>query len=91
MHEATLGIPLPASGLHIFREHALSSQNVATMTFPSSEQAEAMRIALDMACKELGLREADEASRARVSSAITTLARAGQLKTYAVHRFRSLG
>ena len=55
-----------------------------------------MRIALDMACKELGLRESDEASRARVSSAITTLARAGQndaeqLKTYAVHRFRSLG
>ena len=66
------------------------------MTFPSSEQAEAMRIALDMACKEPGLSESDEASRARVSSAITTLARAGQkdaeqLKTYAVHRFRSLG
>ena len=44
------------------------------MTFPNSEQAEAMRIALDMACKEFGLREADEASRTRVSSAITALA-----------------
>ena len=55
-----------------------------------------MRVAFDLACNELGLRETDHTSRTRVSSAITTLARAGQedagqLKTYAVRRFRTLG
>ena len=66
------------------------------MNFPNNEQTETMRVALDLACNELGLPETDHASRTRVSSAITTLARAGQedagqLKTYAVHRFRTLG
>jgi hypothetical protein len=28
--------------------------------FPSSEQTETMRVALDLACGELGLREADD-------------------------------
>jgi|APFre7841882630_1041343.scaffolds.fasta_scaffold826396_1 hypothetical protein len=63
------------------------------MSFPSSEQTETMRIALDLACDELGLREADEVRRARVTSAIATLAEAGQedagqLKDYAVYCYR---
>ena len=53
-----------------------------------------MRLALDLACNELGLREADAFNRARVTSAIRALAEAGQedawqLKTYAVHCVRS--
>ena len=53
-----------------------------------------MRVALDMACDELRLREADAFNRARVASAIRTLAQAGQedaehLKTYAVRCVRS--
>ena len=64
------------------------------MTLPSSEQSETMRVALDMACDELRLREADAFNRARVASAIRTLAQAGQedaehLKTYAVRCVRS--
>ena len=64
------------------------------MSFPSDEQTKTMRVALDLACNELGLREADAFNRARVASAIRTLAEAGQedaeqLKTYAVHRVRS--
>jgi len=66
------------------------------MSFPSSEQTETMRVALDLACDELGLREADAFNRARVTSAIRALAEAGQedagqLKTYAVHSVRTLG
>ena len=53
-----------------------------------------MRVALDIACDELGLREADAFNRARVASAIRTLAEVGQgdaeqLKTYAVRCVRS--
>ena len=53
-----------------------------------------MRVALELACKELHLRETDDFSRERVALAIRTLAEAGQkdagqLKTYAVHCVRS--
>ena len=41
---------------------------VSIITFPTSEQTETMRVALDMACKELGLRQTDGASRAKVES-----------------------
>ena len=43
------------------------------MTFPSSEQSETMRVALAMACKELGLRATDDVSRASVASAIRSV------------------
>jgi hypothetical protein len=64
------------------------------MTFSISDQTETMRVALDLACDELGLREADAFNHARVASAIRTLAQAGQedaeqLKTYAVHCVRT--
>ena len=48
------------------------------MTFPNSEQAEAIRIALDMACKEFGLREADEAVAHASPRRSPRLPRAGQ-------------
>ena len=81
-------IPRAASRSPISRRHALSaSQNAARHDVSRSEPGQAIVSSFDIACMELGLREADEASRARVSSAITTLARAGQLKTYAVTVF----
>ena len=39
-----------------------------------------MRVALDLACDELGLREADAFNRARVTSAIRALAEAVDAK-----------
>ncbi len=65
------------------------------MPFPTSEQAVTMRFALELACEELGLSTEDVSNRDRVASAITTLSEAGQedagqLKSYAVYRYRTL-
>ncbi len=54
-----------------------------------------MRFALELACEELGLSTEDVSNRGRVASAITTLSEAGQddagqLKSYAVYRYRTL-
>ena len=40
---------------------------VSIMTFPSGEQTETMRVALDLACNEFHLRETDDDSRERVA------------------------
>jgi hypothetical protein len=66
------------------------------MASPTNEPTETIRVALELACKELSLSETDDVSSERVASAIRTLAEcgqedAGQLKTYAVYRFRTLG
>jgi hypothetical protein len=63
--------------------------------FPSNEQVETMLVALDLACIELGISVDDIDNRERVTAAIITLSQAGQddagqIKSYAVYRYRTL-
>ncbi len=68
---------------------------VLIVPFPTNEQAGTMSAALHLACNELCIGADDLANRGRVASAIMTLSQAGQedvgqLKTYAVYRYRTL-
>ncbi len=54
-----------------------------------------MSVALDLACNELCIGMDDLANRGRVAAAIATLSQAGQddagqLKSYAIYRYRTL-